>query len=411
MDDGHTPGSFTYRALDSEGAVRKGVVMAADEAAAVRELMQQGLTALDVRGGARRQSSGSDAAPVVVGRLRTADRSSLVREMSTLLGAGISLAEALPSLAEAYAGQPLGAPLAMIDREVRSGQRISVALGNSGLDLPLYVLALSEAGEASGDLASALADAASQMEHEHRIGQELRNALVYPLVLVVAGVLAVLIIFIGVVPRFASLLRSSRAEVPAISRVIIETGLFVQQNLWPFAAGTVGLCLLGTAVLSRPGARAALLDAISSAPVVGPWLVRMELGRWSTVLGRLLANRVPIIQALNLGASALRLRRLREDLSSAPREIERGRNLSDVLAGLEWFPPARLNLVRVGERSGELPRMLATLGAMETESARTLQKRVLSLIEPAAILIIGAVIGGIMVAVMLAITSLNTVAL
>ena len=75
------------------------------------------------------------------------------------------------------------------------------------------------------------------------------------------------------------------------------------------------------------------------------------------------------------------------------------------------FPPARLNLVRVGERSGELPRMLGTLGEMETEAARTLQKRVLALIEPAAILIIGAVIGVIMVAVMLAITSLNTVAL
>ena len=90
--------------------------------------------------------------------------------------------------------------------------------------------------------------------------------------------------------------------------------------------------------------------------------------------------------------------------------MERGRTLTEVLGGLGWFPPARLNLVRVGERAGELPRMLETLGRMETEAARTLQKRVLALIEPAAILVIGAVIGVIMVAVMMAITSLNSVA-
>ena len=145
--------------------------------------------------------------------------------------------------------------------------------------------------------------------------------------------------------------------------------------------------------------------------MIGPWLLRLEIGRWTTVLGQLLANRVPIITALLLSSGALRLRRLRDDLAAAPREIERGRALSDVLAGLAWFPPTRLNLVRVGERAGELPRMLAVLGAMETDAARTLQKRALALIEPAAILVIGGVIGFIMVAVMMAITSLNTVAL
>ena len=249
------------------------------------------------------------------------------------------------------------------------------------------------------------------MEQEQRIAQDLRSALVYPVVLVLSGVLAVLVIFVGVVPRFASLLRSARADVPEVSRAVIETGMFVKEHLPAFGLGAAVLAALLAALLARATVRAALLDAMSRAPVIGPWLVRVDLGRWSTVLGQLLANRVPIIHALRLGSGALRLRRLRDDLAAAPRQIESGRTLSDVLAGLDWFPPARLNLVRVGERSGELPRMLATLGAIETESARVLQKRALSLIEPLAILVIGAMIGFIMVAVMLAITSLNTVAL
>ena len=144
--------------------------------------------------------------------------------------------------------------------------------------------------------------------------------------------------------------------------------------------------------------------------VVGPWLLRMEIGRWATVLAALLANRVPIVLALQLSSGALRIRGLREDLQRIGAELQRGVSLTDVLGQQGWLPPARLNLIRVGERSGELPRMLATLGAMETEAARTLQKRVLALIEPLAILLIGGVIGVIMVAVMMAITSLNNVA-
>ena len=400
--------SFTYRALDGDGASRNGVLVALDEATAIRTLLQQGLTPVSVTAAVAIDTTRAAAGGAGVG---AADRIGLVQELATLLGAGISLGEALPSLAEAYATQPLGPALAGLDRAVRSGERLSAALAASPLGLPPYVLAMTQAGEASGELAAALRDAALQMDHERRIGTELRNALVYPAVLVSAGVLAVLVIFVGVVPRFASLLKSSRADVPALSRWIIESGLFVKQHLLAFGLGSGALILLAAALLSNPRVRASLLDSLSRAPVLGPWLLRLEIGRWTTVLGQLLGNRVPIITAISLSSGALRLKRLREDLAGAPRELERGRTLSDVLGGLAWFPAARLNLVKVGERSGELPRMLATLGAMETEAARTLQKRALALIEPAAILIIGAVIGVIMVAVMMAITSLNTVAL
>ena len=400
--------SFNYRALDDSGASRSGALQAPDEAAAIRLLLQQGLTPVSVLAVAATDAARRSGGRAGVG---AADRIGLIQELATLLGAGISLGEALPSLAEAYAAQALGPALAGLDRAVRGGERLSAALTASPLGLPPYVLALCQAGEASGELAAALRDAAQQMEHEQRIGTELRNALVYPAVLVSAGVLAVLVIFVGVVPRFASLLKSSRADVPALSRWVIESGLFVKQHLLAFGLG--GAALLGLAVfaLSNPRLRASLLDALSRAPVVGPWLLRLEIGRWTTVLGQLLANRVPIIDAVVLSSGALRLKRLRDDLAGAPRELERGRTLADVLGGLAWFPAARLNLVKVGERSGELPRMLGTLGAIETEAARTLQKRALALIEPIAILVIGAVIGVIMVAVMMAITSLNTVAL
>jgi len=400
--------TFRFQALAADGRTVNGQLEASDETAALRELLLRGLKPLQV--------AAVGAAPVAAAmgggrrRANAGDRIALLRELATLLGAGVSLSEALPSLAEAYSGHALGPGLALADRAVRSGQRLSEGLRASGAGLPPYVFALAQAGEASGALAEALADAATQLEHEHRIAQELRNALIYPAVLVVSGVLAVGVIFVGVVPRFASLLTSARAEVPALSRWTIEGGLFVKQHLLQFGLGAAALACLAVVVLADPGLRARALDAASRLPLIGAWLVRVDVGRWATVLATLLANRVPIVDAIGLSAGALSLRRLRETLQPAVGEIQQGRMLSDVLAAYGWFPPARVNLIRVGERAGELPRMLATLGTMETESARTLQKRVLALIEPAAILIIGAVIGIIMIAVMLAITSLNTAA-
>jgi len=399
--------TFTWRAADAEGVERSGQLQAADEPQALRELLRQGLMPLAVTAAPRAGAVASANAPRRAASVP--ERITLLQELATLLGAGISLAEALPSLAASHATLATGAALAAADRAVRGGQRLSVALREGPLALPPYVLALVEAGEASGELATALRDAATQMDYERRAAQELKSALIYPAVLVSAGVVAVSIIFIGVVPRFASLLKSTRADVPALSRAVIEAGLFVQQNLLAFGLGAALLAALVAAALSSPELRGRALEVAARLPLVGPWLLRVEVGRWATVLGTLLANRVPIIEAINLSAAALQLDGPRRDLATVAAELQRGRALADVLATRAWFPRTGLNLVRVGERSGDLPRMLATLGTVETEAARMLQKRLLTLIEPAAIIVIGAVIGLIMTAVMMAITSLNTV--
>ena len=167
------PTQFNYRAIDAEGASRSGQLDAVDETSALRELIQRGLTPLQI------SAVGGHRAPAPTGRrarVTLVDQIVLVQELATLLTAGVSLSESLPSLALAYADQSLGPGLARVDRDLRSGQRLSDALKQSGLALPPYVLALVQAGEASGELGPALADAASQMEHERRIGQELRNA-------------------------------------------------------------------------------------------------------------------------------------------------------------------------------------------------------------------------------------------
>jgi general secretion pathway protein F len=396
--------TYRYRALDAAGVERRESLNASSEAEATRLLIEMGLTPIQVLP-VQTRSPRQTHKPV-----KPTDCVVLLREIATLLKAGISVNEALPSLEDAYREQSVGPALARLTRQVRAGRPLAQAMGDCGLPLPEYVRAMLDAGDASGKVAEACADAAAQMEHEQRIAAELRSALTYPVILVLSGVIAVLIIFIGVVPRFASILRNPRADVPLLSRWVIETGVFLQQHWLAFGLSLLGALLVAAALLGNQPTRAKLRDRFSRLPLLGPWLIETETGRWASLLGTLLGNRVPIVSALKLSASVLTLERLRAVLSLATHEIERGKMLSDVLAKEAWFPPTRLNLIRVGERSGELSRMLLTLGEMQTEASRQKQKRALTLVEPLAILLIGVVIGVIMVAVMMAITSLNAMA-
>lgn len=393
---------FDYVARDASGQPHSGHLEAADTPDAVARLAAQGMTPTSLQ--ARSPTPVRQAAR---GRIKLADQVVLLRELATLLTAGVTLGDALPSLAQAYEGQALGLPLAQMEALVRGGGQLSDALRIEALRMPVYVIALSQAGEASGDIARALQEGAEQLELARKANEDLRSALIYPSVLVGAGSLAVFFIFVGVVPRFANLIKGSR-QVPDLSRWVIESGVYVRGHLFEALLILVALVAMVVTLLSRETTRQALLQALLRVPVVGPWLVQAEIGRWATVLGSLLSNRVPILTAMELALGVIRLDRLRLGLERATRGLQQGQSLSAGLESQAWFPRTRLNLIRVGERSGELPKMLLALGHSQRDAAAVLQRRMLGLIEPIAILLIGAVIGLVMVAVMMAITSFDT---
>nr|WP_316640635.1 type II secretion system F family protein [uncultured Roseateles sp.] len=398
--------SFKYRAQDAAGRVVSGQIEARDEAQAARELLRQGLTPLELNS----PTLTVDAAATPALQRRTisvADKVVALRELATLLKAGVALDEALESLATGHASNAMGASMGRALKAVRAGQSLYEAVLASGLGLPEHLQTLIKVGEASGQLSSALSDAAEQLEHSRRLAQELRNALIYPTVLVTAGLAAVLIIFIGVIPRFAPLLKNSRANVPEFSMWVIETAVFMKANLLWLSLAALALGMTLVVVFSRASIRQALMDRLAMAPVLGPWLRDAEVGRWATLMGTMLRNRVPLLEALRLSRGAAGLREFGVLIASAARELEHGRTLYDCLRHSPWIPPARLNLIKVGERSGTLDAMLSSLGSMQTESARERQKQAMALIEPVAILLIGAVIGVLMVSVMMAITSMN----
>jgi len=394
--------TFTWKARDAGGRLRRGRIEARDNADALGQLTAQRLVVIELKA-----VTAVERKARVRKRISQQDRISLFTELASLLSAGVSLGEALPSLVEAYQESPLGAPLAEVARSVQGGASLASALSASSLRLPEYVHSVIQAGEASGHLAAALGDIADQLGEDHRAMRELRNALVYPAVLVFSGLAAVTIIFVAVVPRFARLLKSGNADMPAFSRWVIESGLWLQNN---FLLALVGAAMFvgGLLLLWRqPLVRQLLIDSVSRAPVLGSWLRARDVARWSGLMATVLNHRVSLLEATELAAPMVASPNMRTRLQGLAPLLRQGQAFSEALKTTGFIAPLRLNLIRVGERAGNLPEMLGKLAGMSREEATARQKNLLTLIEPIAILLIGLAVGAMMVAVMMAVTSLN----
>jgi general secretion pathway protein F len=397
--------SFRYEAINADGTLLKGEVEGRDLKDASRELKRRGLTPVALDPAKARALKGRTKA------LGIRDRMLAVGELAMLVEAGVPLAEALPTLADRGDDGPLARAFTEMDRQLKRGRSILEALRSGFPELPPYVFQLVEAGAETGSLGSALRDATAQMEAEDRLNQELRNALTYPIVLVSAGIGAVLFIFTAVVPRFAAMFSGRMNELPALSRWVLGVGVFVNDNLLLTLfglAGFVGLVVLG---LKRPETRRQLFELALRIRVIGPWLSEQEIARWSGMMAKLLANKVALMRALELSRGALRSARFAQQMAQVERVVRGGAALSRAIADHTRFDATSLNLIRVGERAGQLAEMLSSLAALHERTSRDRLKRVLSLIEPAAILLIGGVIGVFVTAIILAITSVNQITL
>ncbi len=398
--------AYQYEASSADGRLVKGQIEAPNETDAMRLLKQQGLTPIAlhaIESPAARQASGRRV-------VSAQDKMLMVRELATLLAAGVPLVEAIQSMSEAAGASPVGQASTQIYHVLRGGGNLSRALTSCGISFPDYLIQLVSAGEMTGKLASSLHHGANQMEYEEKIRQEMRNALTYPTVLAVSGVLATLLIFIVVVPKFAGLLKNSKGKLPDISVWVLQTGMFVKEHLLILGAGVAIAVFFLASLFSRPQVRQKFWDGLARMPLIGAWLIETEIGRWAGMLSTLLENKVPIVRAMELAQGGVQISLLKQQLGLAVKDLKGGKSLAESLGMHRTLNPMGLNLVRVGERTGELSTTLKTLSVLHTNAGQERMKRFLIMLEPITILLIGSVIGLIMAAIMMAITSLSDIA-
>ena len=398
--------TFTYNALNTLGHSIAGELVADDERAALRELSRRGLTPLSL----------SIAAQATRGfrwrkRGTLEDQIRLINELAVLIGAGVTLSEAVSITSRSPVHKVFRDGLDGVGRDLRRGESVSEVIGNNLKSFPPYVYQLIRAGDETGSLANALKDSCQQMQFDDRVRKDIRQALIYPLFLLAMGSAATLFIFLVVVPRFAVMLKDRLELLPFFSRSLFYIGLFMQANILPagalliVATGVVAVLLREVPFMNR------LREIVARLPVLGKFVLDAEAGRWTAMLSILLRNRIPLVHSLNIAKESLRLESFKVRLDQVERGVRNGNALAAALVDYQVFDEALTNLIGVGERSGRLAEMLQSAAALAEQKGRDRIKRATAVLEPLAILFIGGMIGVIVIALFTAIASINNVPL
>lgn len=390
---------FAYRAADAQGRIASGVMQATSEEALEARLREAGLWLLAcerMRENARRRARH---------RLTRREQLQFFAEVVPLVRAGIPLVEALEELA-AHAGARAVRELALaLESEVRAGGSLAEAMAAHAESFPPEIRAIVQAGEASGELAKAFAQAQAQLDWSERIATQVRQASLYPaIVLAVVGAFIALLLGF-VVPRFAQVLNTLGVALPLPTRLLIGAGAFVQHFWLAGLLALIGAVLLWRA-LRRVPALAEGRDRLKlRLPLVGPIHHTLAAARLSRHASALLRAGVPLMDVLALLPELVGNAAFASALQRVAARVAEGTPLSEALAREPVFPSLLVRMTRLGESTGRLDEALAEAARTWEEDAALRIKRLFALAEPALTLLLVGIVGVVALALFLPLVS------
>jgi general secretion pathway protein F len=401
---------FRFRAVSGTGEFVEGEIDAQDEAAVIAQLRERGhmpLAAEPLAAGAGASSLQEWLRQPIFGsgRVRRAEIAIITRELATLLDAGLTVDQSLRLLVDLAESQPMRRLITDVLQRVQGGSTLADALGQHEEAFSRAYVSMVRAGEAGGALDEVLTRLAQYLEQAEALAEQVRSALVYPLVLLVMAGLSILVLLTVVVPQFTPLFESAGAELPLLTRVVIATGDAAQRYWWLILAGVALLVWLVRRQMREPQSRARIDRLALRLPLLGSLLAKIDTARLARTLGTLLANGVPLLGALAIARETLGNAVLREALSETATAVKEGRGLAEPLARAGPFPPLAIHLLSVGERSGHLDAMLLKIAEIFDRETRSTIERLMTLLVPVLTIVLGALIAAIIGAVLAAILS------
>ncbi|WP_194744738.1 type II secretion system F family protein [Thermaurantiacus tibetensis] len=347
------------------------------------------------------------ARPGAGARLSAADRAALVRELATLV-AVMPVSDAVDTLARQPAKPRTQAVLAEVNRQVKAGHSLAHALPPAAF--PPDIRATVAAGEASGRLPLLLQRLADTLEAELALRSKLLAALAYPALLVLVAVSVIVGMLVFVVPGIAEQYAEAGAELPLVTRLILGASALLRS--WGWVLGLLILAGLLAVLVARrrEGGRARLDRALIATPVIGGFVAASEGVRFARLLGVMLAAGLPVAEALQLVAPAMRTRPWQKGTQAIAARVRAGAGFAPSLALLPRAPALLLSLARSGEASGRLAPLLDSAAQAIDRQLSDRSRVLLSLLEPLIIVVLGGVVGLIILAVLLPILRLNALA-
>ena len=394
--------AFRFRALDRDGLEKSGVLEADTGRNARAMLREQGLFPLEVESVGGRSSVASRQ------RIGATELTLLSRQWSTLLASGLTVEAALAALIEQTEHEPTRQVLAGVRSEILAGFSLRAALDRHARSFPDIYRASVGAGERAGELARVMTQLADYLERAHALRQKTLQALIYPVIVAVVALLVIVGLMAYVVPQVITVFEQGQQQLPWLTRALIVLSDFLRQWGWALLS-LVALAALGAHTLLRsPSIRRQWDRALLRLPLVGRHLRTLDATRFAGTLAILSASGVPLLAALEAGRQVVVRLPLRDAIDAAIIKVREGQALSRALAASRAFPPLLIHMIANGEHTGRLDAMLERAATLQQQECENRTVALTSVLEPLLLLVMGAVVLLIVIAVMQPIIEINT---
>lgn len=394
--------TYAYDAVDRHGKRQRGRSESSSHGALTRALTQRGLVVVRIS-----DQSDPDAAPTARNaRGRRTAVLEVTRALAALLPAGMPLARALSATSGLATGD-LAAALDEVRRRVERGESFAAALGAHASFFPPLYVGLVRAGERSGDVAGSLARLSEQLEREEALRAKLLSASIYPLILALAGGIAVTVLLLFVLPRFAEMLAGAGASLPRSTALLLSLSASAR-GAWPlFAVAPVAAIVLTMWARTSEQGQRAVSAALLAMPIVRGLRANSLAARFARLTGVMLAGGAPLLTALDDAAGSMGDPTSRDDTIRIRARVREGGSLTAAVSESPLFPPLLGQLVAVGEESGKLQEFLLKAAEIFEERTDRARQRLVALAEPAMIVVFGGVIGFVALSLLQAIYGVN----
>jgi general secretion pathway protein F len=399
---------YRYKAVTVDGDLLEGEMESSDQAGVIAHIQQSGNIPI------RAEQARTDGLGALLRRgfvrarrLRPREIALFTQELSSLLHAGLPLDRSLQIMIEVTEDKRLQKLTTDIQEAVRGGAALSAALEAQKGVFSRFYISLIHAAEAAGTLDTSLARLADYLERNKALKDNVVSALLYPAILVSVAATSLIVILTYVVPQFMQLFDDLGRALPLSTQIVIGSAELLRDYGWLLALAGVALVVYVRAQLARPAIRYRWDRRLLRVPLVGDLVRKMDMARLCRSLGTLVANGVPLLAGLAIAKDSLSNRVLSEAVTVAGDSLKAGRGLADQMVSTGLFPALGLQMVKVGEETGQLDEMLLRVADIYDREVATAVQRMLTLLEPVLIVGLGLVIAGIIMSILLAILSVN----
>ena len=394
---------FAYRGRSASGAVA-GEIEANDRPGAVAALRAKGVVATAVQ---ERQAKAA-AVKKVGGSVKDKDLAIYTRQFSTMVDAGLPIAQCLSILSEQSDSKTLREVTGRIAREVEGGATLAESFRKYPKVFDDLFTNMLQVGESGGVLDVVLQRLSGYIEKAAKLKSKVKGAMVYPVTIIGVAMLVIIFMMIFVIPTFAKMFQGLGADLPLPTKIVMFISEFTQRYIIFMVLAIVGMIYaIKRYYATDQGSK--VIDAfLLKIPVIGMLIRKVAVARFTRTLGTLISSGVPILEGLLITARSAGNRVVEREVMGARTAVTSGRTLSDPLRGSTVFPPMVVHMISVGENTGALDQMLSKIADFYDDEVDTAVNALTALLEPMMIVFLGVVVGGLVVAMYLPIFKLVT---